>query len=197
MNAAQRAPVLVLAVGNPSRGDDAVGPLLAERLMAALVNGHAATGAEGAQGGVRVDMQVEVQCDAQLMVEHALDVVGRRAVIFLDAAANDAGRVAWQPVTPAASGLAVTSHACSPAQLLRLVEETLREALPPAWLLSVGGRDFELGAPVHAETARAVEVAWRRLLSELRGLGVAIAAQDGEHDAQHDAQHDAAETPYA
>ena len=33
---AVRAPVLVLAVGNPSRGDDAIGPLLAERLEAAI-----------------------------------------------------------------------------------------------------------------------------------------------------------------
>jgi Ni,Fe-hydrogenase maturation factor len=29
------APLLVLAVGNPSRGDDALGPALAERLEAA------------------------------------------------------------------------------------------------------------------------------------------------------------------
>ena len=28
------APLLVLAVGNPSRGDDALGPLLLERLQA-------------------------------------------------------------------------------------------------------------------------------------------------------------------
>ena len=116
--------------------------------------------------------------DAQLMVEHALDVVGRRAVIFIDAAANDPGRVAWQPVTPAKGGLAVTSHSCSPAQLLRLVEGTLCAAPPPAFLLSVGGHDFELGAPVHDETARALELAWRRLLTELRGLGVVVADDD-------------------
>ena len=33
------APTLVFAVGNPSRGDDAVGPLLAARLEAADVPG--------------------------------------------------------------------------------------------------------------------------------------------------------------
>ena len=33
------APTLVFAVGNPSRGDDAVGPLLAEKLAAADVPG--------------------------------------------------------------------------------------------------------------------------------------------------------------
>lgn len=161
MTALSRPPVLVLAVGNPSRGDDAIGPLLAERLEAAV-----ATGAVGPQ--------VEVSCDAQLMVEHALDVVGRRAVIFVDAAADGPGRVAWRRVTQARSGLAVTSHSCSPAQLLRLVQGTLCEAPPPAWLLSVGGNDFELGAPLHEDTVRAVELAWHRLLIELRLLGVAV-----------------------
>lgn len=165
MSAPQRAPVLVLAVGNPSRGDDAVGPLLAERLEAAMAVGV-------------VGPQVEVCGDAQLMVEHALDVVGRRAVIFVDAAARDPGVVAWGPVTPARRGLTVTTHSCSPAQLLRLVEGTLAEVPPPAWLLSVGGHGFELGAPLHDETARALEVAWRRLLVELQALGVSVV--DGE-----------------
>jgi len=162
---AVRAPVLVLAVGNASRGDDAIGPLLAERLEAAIAMGT-------------VGPQVEVCCDAQLMVEHALDVVGRRAVIFVDAAASDPGRVAWAPVVPARGGLAVTTHSCSPGQLLRLVEGTLGEAPPPSWLLSVGGHAFELGEPLHDETARALEVAWRRLVVELRALGVAV--NDGE-----------------
>jgi hydrogenase maturation protease len=168
---AVRAPVLVLAVGNPSRGDDAIGPLLAERLEAAIAAGT--TGTTGTWGP-----QVEVCCDAQLMVEHALDVVGRRAIIFVDAAASDPGRVAWAPVVPARGGLAVTTHSCSPGQLLRLVEGTLGEASPPSWLLSVGGHAFELGEPLHQETARALEVAWRRLVVELRALGVAV--NDGD-----------------
>jgi hydrogenase maturation protease len=151
----------VLAVGNPSRGDDAVGPLLAARLEAAV-----ATGAVGPQ--------VEVLCDAQLMVEHALDVIGRAAVVFVDAAAGDPGQVRFGPVRPARDGLMVSTHACPPPQLLRLVEETLGAPSPPASLLSVGGRDFELGAPVHEQTALAIEVAWRRLLVELRRLGVTI-----------------------
>jgi len=61
------APVLVLAVGNPSRGDDALGPELAARLEAAALPG------------------VEVIVEFQLQVENALDLVGRERVIFIDA----------------------------------------------------------------------------------------------------------------
>ena len=62
-----RAPVLVLAVGNPSRGDDALGPELAARLEAAALPG------------------VEVITEFQLQVENALDLEGRERVIFVDA----------------------------------------------------------------------------------------------------------------
>lgn len=160
MSRGPRAPVLVLAVGNPSRGDDAVGPLLAERL-AALVE------------RVGAHDRVEVLCDQQLMVEHALDLEGRRGVVFVDAAVGPPGQVACAPVTPA-TGLPVLSHSCSPGQLLGLMTTTLQTTPPPAWTVSVGGHGFELGAPLHPATVPAVDVAWRLLLSTLRDLGVAL-----------------------
>lgn len=162
MSRAPRAPVLVLGIGNPSRGDDAVGPILGERL-ADLV---AARGAHDA---------VEVLCDQQLMVEHALDVEGRRAVIFVDAAIGPPGRVQCEPVVPAV-GLPVLSHSCSPGQLLALVTSTLQGAPPPAWTVSVAGHGFELGAPLHPTTARALEAAWSLLLSQLGRCGVVLDA---------------------
>lgn len=163
--AGARPPILVLAIGNPSRGDDAVGPLLAARLTTALAR-------------ATLENVVEVLCDQQLMVEHALDVQQRRAVLFIDASAAEPGRVAWEPVHAAARGLAITSHRCSPAQLMRLVVDTLHAPLPPAWLLSVGGHDFELGAPLQPATARALEDAWQRLVDELRARGVALRPDD-------------------
>ena len=60
----------VCAAGGPSRGDDAGGPLVAERLEVADVQG------------------VEVLVDFQLQVEHALDLAGRERVIFVDACAD-------------------------------------------------------------------------------------------------------------
>ena len=85
-----KAPVLVLAVGNPSRGDDAFGPLLAQRLQTWLA----------AQTG-EVQQAIELITDQQLVVEHALDLQGRERVLFIDAAAWHDSPVALQAVAPA------------------------------------------------------------------------------------------------
>ncbi|MBL9110068.1 MAG: hypothetical protein JNM74_12375, partial [Myxococcales bacterium] len=54
-----RAPVLVIGIGNPSRGDDALGPAVVARLEELLR-------AELAGG------QVETLVDFQLQIEHTL-----------------------------------------------------------------------------------------------------------------------------
>ena len=64
--------VVVFAIGNRSRGDDAIGPLLLERLAPWLE-------AESQAGGF------ELIDDYQLQIEHALDLVGRSRVLFVDA----------------------------------------------------------------------------------------------------------------
>ncbi len=92
-------PVLLLAVGNPSRGDDALGPRLAELAEAANLPG------------------VEVIVDFQLQVEHALDLVGRERVIFVDAGAGTEPPFVFRRVQPAAEFLH-TSHALSPEAVL-------------------------------------------------------------------------------
>ena len=66
------APLLVLGVGNPSRGDDALGPLFIERAAEALKERVAAG-------------ELELLTDFQLQIEHALDLEGRRRVVFVDA----------------------------------------------------------------------------------------------------------------
>ena len=63
------APVLVFGWGNLSRGDDALGPMLVDRLRALLPD----------------DSGVEFLDDYQLQIEHALDLVGRDRVLFVDA----------------------------------------------------------------------------------------------------------------
>ena len=66
------APVLIFAIGNESRGDDAIAPLLLRRLGAWME-------AEDIAG------QFELLEDFQLQVEHATDMVGRKLVLFIDA----------------------------------------------------------------------------------------------------------------
>ena len=58
-------PVLLLGYGNPSRGDDALGPMLLEMLEADRRAGRAPD-------------NFETLTDFQLQVEHALDLQRRR-----------------------------------------------------------------------------------------------------------------------
>jgi hydrogenase maturation protease len=122
------SPLLIVAVGNPSRGDDALGPLLLDRLAA------------------HVNDEVELLTDFQLQVEHALDLQGRQAVLFVDAA--HPGH-ATQPVQltriEADAALTGASHALRPQAVLHVAQRFLAE-VPPAWLLSIEGESFELGA---------------------------------------------------
>ena len=141
---AARARVLVIAVGNPSRGDDALGPLLADRLAA-------------------LDLpDVEVLVDFQLQVEHALDVADRELVIFVDAGAGTGAPYEVQPVEPDAT-FAHTSHALAPQAVLAVHALVAAGAPPVALLLCVRGESFELGQPLSAEGQRHLEAAWPEL----------------------------------
>lgn len=140
-----RPPVLVIAVGNPSRGDDAIGPELAARLDAASLPG------------------VEVISEFQLQVENALDLVGRERVIFVDAGTDTPEPFELKRVDAAAEFLH-TSHALSPEAVLATYRRVTGEEPPEAWLLCVRGESFELGEGLSAVAALRTESA----LSELR-----------------------------
>ena len=107
------APVLLIGIGNPSRGDDAIGPLAIERL-------------EG------LDLpDTELLTDFQLQVEHALDLVGRDEVIFIDAAVTGPEPFRFEPVTPARDASACI-HAISPAAVLDAFRRVSAATLPAA-----------------------------------------------------------------
>ena len=65
------ARVVVLGCGNPGRGDDALGPLLLERV------------ARWAEVHPQADLRVVGEY--QLQIEHALDLDGRDRVMFVNA----------------------------------------------------------------------------------------------------------------
>ena len=134
------APLLVIAVGNPARGDDGLGPALVERLER-----------EGLDG-------VETLVDFQLQVEHALDLLGRAAVLFVDAS-----RVAVDPapsrVAPA-KALPALSHALTPEGVLH-VAHRLGQALPEAWQLAIEGESFALGDGLSATASARLPSALR------------------------------------
>lgn len=134
------APVLVLAAGNPSRGDDALGPSFAEAVEVAC--------AEDLRAG-----RLEVLSDFQLNVEHALDLVGRRQVLFVDASLDAPAPYAFGSVAAAAER-SFTTHALSPPAVLETYGRVVRAPPPPCALLAIRGERFELGEPLSA-TARA------------------------------------------
>lgn len=136
------APILVLAWGNRARGDDALGPLALDALRArwaALTEGDPA----------RRDA-VDFLEDHQLAVEHALDVVGRQAVLWIDASRDAAPPFAVQPLAPRRDP-SFTSHALSPQAVLQVYADLHGTAPPPGWLLGIAGRDFGLGLAPGAE----------------------------------------------
>lgn len=133
------APTLVITIGNPSRGDDALGPMVAERIEAMHLP------------------EIEVLVDFQLQVEHALDLAGRRCVLFIDASASLDAPYAWTRVEPRCDA-SFTSHALAPSAVLFNYRQLIGEP-PPAWVLAIRGESFELGEGLSASAARALEAA--------------------------------------
>jgi hydrogenase maturation protein HypF len=145
--------VLVLAIGNPSRGDDALGPLLCDRLVDAL-------GAAIERGGL------EVLTDFQLQIEHVLDIEDRDRVYFVDASVRATAPFELTRVFPRPSH-SFSTHALAPEALLEVYRTTLG-APPEAWVMAIRGERFELGAPLSERASAHLEAALDRLLDELR-----------------------------
>lgn len=159
------APVVILACGNPSRGDDALGPLLLERLAGWLDE-------QGLAGGF------ELILDFQLQIEHALDLDGRALALFIDAALDQEAPVRLRPARPAA-GQAPTSHALPPEAVLA-VAGRLGVVLPPSYVLGVRGTEFSLGAGLSAPASAALDAAWQLLRDLCRDPGAAAWAARAE-----------------
>jgi len=149
-------PFLVFGYGNPSRGDDALGPEFL-RSLDAWVSGRpqAAT--------------LELLTDFQLQIEHAMDLGGRRAVLFVDASLGCDAPFEFCRLRPERDA-SYTSHALSPGALLH-VYRLLEGAPPPCFLLSIRGYDFALGNPL----SRAAE---RNLRASLRFVRKLILVPD-------------------
>lgn len=141
-----KPPLLILACGNPSRGDDAIGPLLAEKLAAWLQK-------------IGLAGQVEVICDLQFNIEHATDLEGRSHVLFIDAACELATPCEYGNLRPRRDET-LSTHASSPAGLLWAASSILGLPLPRTELLQVSARDFELGAEISPHARRAMAAAW-------------------------------------
>lgn len=116
--------ILVLAFGNPARGDDGLGPAFARAVDAAAIPGVTATWAY------------------QPSVEQAAEVAEQDAVVFVDASRVGAAPFTFRPLLPRAT-LAFSTHALAPEAVLALARDTLGWR-GEAHLLALRGYSFEM-----------------------------------------------------
>lgn len=122
--------VVVLGWGNDARGDDALGPLLLRRLAEKWPD-------------------LDTVEDYQLQIEHALDLDGFDAALFIDAARGLDAPYTLREIAPAAARTP-TTHALAPQAVLDVYVQFHRRAPPPAFLLALRGEAFELGEGLSA-----------------------------------------------
>ena len=143
--------VVVFAVGNRSRGDDAIGPLLLERLSSWL----AAEGQNGAYALIE---------DYQLQIEHALDLQGKRLALFIDAGCGTRSPFGFYAIGSAPALPARNTHELSPPEVLGVYRRVAGLEPPPSFVLCVCGERFALGEGLSASAESNVEAAWRQLM---------------------------------
>jgi hydrogenase maturation protease len=134
-------PVLVFGYGNPSRGDDALGPLLIDYVQA-----HCNTD------------KVDVLTDFQLQIEHALDLEDRELVLFVDASVACEAPCELTELR-AVANIGYTTHALHPASVMAVYQSIRKQPPPPCFLLAVKGERFELGEGLSAAAERHLRAA--------------------------------------
>ena len=125
-------PTLIFSWGNPSRGDDAIGPYISDALSQ------------------KCDQNVEILTDYQLQIEHVLDLEHRDRVLFIDASITASPPFDFDRLY-AARDDSYTSHAMSPQSLLAVHEQVRQAAAPASFMLSVAAQRFKLGDAISTQ----------------------------------------------
>ena len=145
-------PILVFTWGNPSRGDDALGPEVYDILLQEKLTG------------------IDLLTDFQLQIEHAIDLENRKGVLFVDASANAEPPFEFYPLSPS-QDQSYTTHAMSPQALLAVYHQINHQPQPAAFMLSIRGYEFGLGLPLSSQAAANLNEAIafiRQLLTETK-----------------------------
>lgn len=130
-SAQQHAAILVFVYGNPSRGDDALGPAVFDLL------------AKHRQEGDKLKA-FDLLIDFQLQIEHAVDLERRKAVIFIDASVSCTAPYEFHQLQPVRDD-SYTTHAMTPGSVLAVYQQINKQSPPPAYLLTIRGYEFGLG----------------------------------------------------
>ncbi len=136
-------PVVVIAWGNPSRGDDALGPEFLCRAESIATHAHDT---------------FEFVTDFQLQPEHATDLEGRDLALFVDASRALADPIAFNELKPQRDAT-FTTHGMSPSGVLAAFRAAFDRDPPPAFQLAIAGVGFELGDPISETAMRNLDAA--------------------------------------
>lgn len=141
--------ILLLALGNGSRGDDGVGVALGRALAQRLPVGS-----------------LHVEEAVQLLPEHAESAARAEAVVFLDATVTGApGEVHAHHLTTRAPREALL-HALTPEEILGLARMAYGKS-PQGLLVTVAGKDFSFSERLSPEVQASVPAAVDKALSWL------------------------------
>lgn len=123
--------ILVIGYGNALRGDDGIGPRVAEAIAAGSYSG------------------VQARSVCQLLPELAAELAEAGIVVFVDALA-DPGRTTVG-LTHIAAGKITdwSTHTADPRTLLALTQAVYQRT-PEAWWLTVSGQNFDVGEGLSA-----------------------------------------------
>jgi hydrogenase maturation protease len=123
MTTTTKAQLLVIGYGNTLRGDDGVGPRVAE-----------------AVGNLRLPGVRTLICQ-QLSPEHAAPIAQADKVIFVDAAVAAPREVQFRELAPGATSQ-LMAHAADPRTVLALARDVFGHA-PKAWWLTIPAEKME------------------------------------------------------
>jgi hydrogenase maturation protease len=127
----ERAAILIFSYGNPSRGDDTLGPAMFE-----LLEKHKQQSCELGN--------VDLLTDYQLQIEHAVDLEQRECVLFIDASVSASPPYEFHQLQPERDD-SYTTHAMSPASVLAVYQQINQRKPPPSYMLTIRGYEFALG----------------------------------------------------
>lgn len=125
-------PTLIFTWGNPSRGDDALGPYIHDWLKEKNIE------------------YIDLLTDFQLQIEHAVDLENRERILFVDASVSAKAPFEFYRLRPVADE-SYTTHAMSPESLLATYQKVNNQTPPPAFMLSIRGYEFDLGLQISYE----------------------------------------------
>lgn len=140
--------IIIMGCGNPSRGDDALGSVLLERV------GHWLH--------LHPDRPVVAVEDFQFQVEHSLDLEDRELALFVDATTSGPDPFTLTRIQPLEDS-SFSTHAISPQAVLHAFLALGHTKPPPSFVLAVRGHSFELGEGLSPKALSNLQASWNLL----------------------------------